>query len=92
VDVVVAFGTDGQIDVDHLYVFVDDKHFWPSYQAAPVIRKAALDKYPAVATHLNALAPLLSDVVMRGLNAQVDGEKKDPADVAHAFLTAHGLA
>jgi glycine betaine/choline ABC-type transport system substrate-binding protein len=29
---------------------------------------------------------------MRGLNAQVDGEKKDSVDVAHAFLAEHGLA
>jgi osmoprotectant transport system substrate-binding protein len=91
VDVVVAFGTDGQIDVDHLYVFVDDKHFWPVYQAAPVVRADALAKHPSIAPALDALAPLLTDGVMRGLNAQVDGEKKDPADVARAFLAAHAL-
>ncbi len=91
VDVVVAFGTDGQLEVDRLYTFVDDKHFWPSYQAAPVVRKATLDKYPALAARLNAAAPLLTDRVMRGLNAQVDGAKADPADVARTFLKAHGL-
>jgi osmoprotectant transport system substrate-binding protein len=91
VDVVVAFGTDGQIDVDHLYVFVDDKRFWPVYQAAPVVRQDALAKHASIAPALDALAPLLTDGVMRGLNAQVDGEKKDPADVARAFLAAHGL-
>ena len=92
VDVVVAFGTDGQLDVDRLYTFVDDKHFWPSYQAAPVIRTATLTKYPAIATHLDKLAPLLTDSIMRGLNAQVDGQKKDPADVARTFLVQHGFA
>jgi osmoprotectant transport system substrate-binding protein len=92
VDVVVAFGTDGQIQVDKLYVFVDDKHFWPSYQAAPVVRDAALHAHPEIAGYLNKLAPLLDDATMRGLNAQVDGDKKDPADVARAFLTQHGLA
>jgi osmoprotectant transport system substrate-binding protein len=92
VDVVVAFGTDGKLDVDHLHVFVDDKHFWPDYQVAPVVRAATLAKFPAIATHLDPLAPLLTDAVMRGLNAQVDGAKKDPADVARDFLTAHGLA
>jgi osmoprotectant transport system substrate-binding protein len=91
VDVVVAFGTDGQIQRDNLYVFIDDKHFWPAYQAAPVVRKATLAKYPTLAAHLNRLAPLLTDAVMRNLNAQVDGEKKDPADVARAFLAPHGL-
>jgi osmoprotectant transport system substrate-binding protein len=92
VDVVVAFGTDGQLEVDKLYVFVDDKHFWPSYQAAPVVRDATLRAHPEIAGYLNKLAPLLDDATMRGLNAQVDGDKKDPADVAHAFLTQHGLA
>jgi len=92
VDVVVAFGTDGQIEVDRLLVFDDDKHFWPTYQVAPVVRAATLAKYPAIATHLNKLAPLLTDDVMRGLNAQVDGAKKDPVDVARTFLGQHGLA
>jgi len=91
VDVVVAFGTDGQIAVDHLFVFVDDKKFWPQYHVAPVVREDALAKYPLIRT-LDKIAPLLSDDVMRGLNAQVDGEKKDPADVARAFLGAHALA
>lgn len=92
VDVVVAFGTDGQIQVDRLYVFVDDKRFWPSYQAAPVVRDATLHAHPEIAAHLNRLAPLLDDATMRGLNAQVDGDKQDPADVARAFLSQHGLA
>ncbi len=92
VDVVVAFGTDGKIDVDKLYVFIDDKRFWPSYQVAPVVRKTTLDTYPAIATHLNKLAPLLTDDIMRGLNAQVDGAKKDPKAVALEFLRTHGFA
>ncbi|MBD5632870.1 MAG: quaternary ammonium transporter [Candidatus Eremiobacteraeota bacterium] len=92
VDVVVAFGTDGQIDVDRLFVFADDKHFWPAYQVAPVVRAATLAKFPAIATHLDKLAPRLSDTIMRGLNAQVDGQKKDPADVARTFLTQNGFA
>ena len=92
VDVVVAFGTDGQIEVDKLVVFEDDKHFWPSYQVAPVVRNELLATYPAIATHLNKLAPLLTDAIMRGLNAQVDGAKKEPKDVAAEFLKTHGFA
>jgi len=92
VDVVVAFGTDGQIEVDKLVVFEDDKHFWPSYQVAPVVRNELLATYPAIATHLNKLAPLLTDSIMRGLNAQVDGARKEPKDVAAEFLKTHGFA
>ncbi len=92
VDVVVAFGTDGQIAADKLIVFSDDKHFWPAYHVAPVVRKATLDAHPEIAKVLNRLAPLLDDGVMRSLNERVDGDKDEPADVARAFLSAHGLA
>ena len=92
IDVVVAAGTDSQIETDHLYVFVDDKHFWPAYQVAPVVRDDTLRAHPELAAALNRLAPLLDDATMRGLNAQVDGEKKDSVDVARAFLPQHGLA
>ena len=91
VDVVVAFGTDGQIALHQLHVFVDDKHFWPAYQVAPVVRAQTLAAHPEIATRLDRLAPLLSDEVMRALNAQVDGQAREPADVARAFLSAHRL-
>jgi osmoprotectant transport system substrate-binding protein len=92
IDVVVAATTDAQIQTDNLYVFVDDKHFWPAYQVAPVVRDATLKAHPEIRAYLNKLAPLLDDATMRGLNAQVDGDQKDPADVAAAFLAQHGLA
>jgi osmoprotectant transport system substrate-binding protein len=91
VDVVVAFGTDGQIAKADLVVLTDDKHFWPAYQVAPVARRATLEKHPEIATSLNKLAPLLTDAVMRDLNYKVDGDKQEPADVAHAFLAAQKL-
>jgi osmoprotectant transport system substrate-binding protein len=91
VDIVVAFGTDGQIEADHLIVFVDDKHFWPTYQVAPVVRDDTLAKHPEIANSLNALSPLLTDTTMRRLNYQVDGQKREPADVARDFLRATHL-
>jgi osmoprotectant transport system substrate-binding protein len=91
VDVVVAFGTDGQIEADRLVVFVDDKHFWPTYQVAPVVRHATLLAHPPIATQLNALSPHLTDAVMRSLNFAVDGQKREPADVAREFLSAQHL-
>ncbi len=92
VDVVVAFGTDGAIAADNLYVFVDDKHVWPTYQAAPVVRNATLAKYPGIAGALDKLAPLLTDDVMRRLNESIDGpSKREPADVAHEFIEQNRL-
>jgi len=93
VDVVVAFGTDGAIQADNLLIFADDKHFWPAYQVAPVVRNQTLTAHPAIAAQLNALAPWLTDTVMRRLNNEMDGsQKREAADVARDFLKAHALA
>lgn len=87
VDVVVAFGTDGQLSGLDLVLLKDDRGFYPVYQAAPVIRIDTLDKNPKIAPTLNKLVPFLTDSVMAGLNWKVDGpEKKEYAAVAKAFL------
>ncbi len=92
IDVVVAFGTDGQINGLGLALLEDDKNYYPIYQIAPVIRQDALAANPAIAETLNRLAPLLTNDVMSGLNWQVDGpEKKEIADVARAFLQQQGF-
>jgi osmoprotectant transport system substrate-binding protein len=92
VDIVVAFGTDGAIVADNLVVMQDDKHLFPPYQVAPVIRQDALKARPELAEILNRVAPLLTDTVMRTLNNQIDGpQKREPAEVAQDFIKAHGL-
>lgn len=92
IDVVVAFGTDGQINGLGLALLEDDKNYYPVYQIAPVIRQDALTANPVIAETLNRLAPLLTNDVMSGLNWQVDGpEKKEIADVARAFLQQQGF-
>jgi osmoprotectant transport system substrate-binding protein len=92
VDVVVAFSTDGQIEGDHLVLLQDDKHVYPVYQIAPVVRMDTLQKYPEIATVLNKLAPKLTTSIMSGLNWQVDGPShQDPAAVAKTFLQDQGL-
>ena len=92
VDVVVAFGTDGQLDAYHLVVLEDDRHFFPPYQVAPVVRSDALTRFPTIPAVLDPLAPHLTDGVMRGLNWRVDGKHEEPADVAADFLASIGLA
>jgi osmoprotectant transport system substrate-binding protein len=92
IDVVVAFGTDGQINGLGLALLEDDKSYYPIYQIAPVIRQDTLAANPAIEEALNALAPALTNDVMSGLNWQVDGpDKREVADVAREFLTAQGL-
>ncbi|HYI16773.1 MAG TPA: glycine betaine ABC transporter substrate-binding protein [Thermomicrobiales bacterium] len=91
-EVVVAFGTDGQIAGYDLVVLEDDQGLWPPYHVAPVIRQETLDAYPQIADILNELAPLLTSEVMADLNWQVDGDDAmEPEDVAREFLTENGL-
>lgn len=90
-DVVLAFGTDGEIFADGLRVLIDDKGFYPPYQVAPVVRQAVLDANPEIADILNKVTPLLDDTTMQELNYKVTGEGIEPADVAHDFLLENGL-
>jgi len=91
IDVVVVFTTDARIASDKLVVLQDDKTFYPIYNIAPVVRQDTLQSNPKIADALNKLAPLLTDDVIAGLNAQVDIEGKEFAAVAKAFLDSAGL-
>ncbi len=92
VDVILAFGTDGQINGLGLTVLKDDKTAYPIYQIAPVVRQDTLAANPGIAAALNKLAPAITDDVISGLNWQVDGpEKKEVPAVATAFLKSVGL-
>jgi osmoprotectant transport system substrate-binding protein len=85
-DIATAFTTDGTIAVDHLVVLQDDKHLWPIYNVAPLVRATTLAREPRIASALNAIAPKLTDEATRSMNAQVESRDRDPADVAAEFL------
>lgn len=90
-DVAQAFTTDGQIGADNLVLLEDDKHLWPPYNVAPVVRNQALEAHPQIATVLNGISPLITDVIARSMNYAVDHDKRDPSDVAAQFLKEHAL-
>lgn len=90
--VVLAFGTDGQISGNDLVVLEDDMGLWPPYNLAPVVLMSVLEANADVADLLNGVTTLLTDEVLSGLNWRVDGdEKAEPADVATDFLNENGL-
>jgi len=92
VDAVDGNATDGLISANHLVRLVDDKHLWPPYNMAPVVRKAALQAFPTAAGVLDKVSALIDDAVMSDMNGQVDGGKAEPRTVARAFVRAHQLA
>ncbi|EJJ29364.1 glycine betaine ABC transporter substrate-binding protein [Rhizobium sp. CF142] len=90
-DVSYGFATDWQISDNKLVVLDDDKHLFPPYYLVPVVRQDALAKNPKIAEVLNKVSPLLNNETMRELNAKVDRDKEEPADVAAEFLKAKGI-
>jgi osmoprotectant transport system substrate-binding protein len=91
VETAVVLSTDGRVKAFGFAVLQDDKGFFPSYVLAPVARKDALERLPALEGALNDLSGRLTEEVMRGLNAQVDVEKKEVRQVAADFLKGQGL-
>ncbi len=86
VDLIAGNSTDGLIAALNLVALQDDRHYFPPYAAAPVVRASLLERRPAVAGALAELAGALSVADMRRLNAQVDVEHRDLAVVAREWL------
>ena len=86
VDVIAGNSTDGQIAKLDLVALRDDRGYFPPYQAAPVVRAAVLEKYPAVGAALEELGGKISEAEMRRLNALADVEHKDITEIARAWL------
>jgi osmoprotectant transport system substrate-binding protein len=74
-----------------MVVLQDDRHYFPPYEAVPLVRRATLDKHPEVGTALGQLAGKISEEEMRQINYAVDGEHSDPAEVVRAVRKAKGL-
>lgn len=91
VDVTLGYGTDGQIAGLGLVPLKDDKNFFPPYQAAPQVRGEVLKNNPEIGEILNKIDKLLTDPIMSAMNWKVDGDKKEPKDVAKEFLKEHGF-
>ncbi len=88
-DVATAFTTDSQIDTSHLVLLRDDRHFWPPYNIAPVVRNQALAAHPNIARVLGRVSPRLTDSAVRKFNYAFNMQKADPADIATEFLAGH---
>jgi len=91
VDMIAANSTDGPIQALGLTVLEDDRHYFPPYQAVPVVRKKALTRWPQIQTALDALAGKITAEDMRGMNEAVDGQHRDPVEVVREFRSRKGL-
>ncbi|RAS77556.1 hypothetical protein A4U60_17785 [Priestia endophytica] len=86
VNVVDAYSTDSELREYNLTVLKDDKHLFPPYQGAPLLREETLDEHPELADTLNKLSGKISDNEMREMNYKVNVEGISPQEVAKDYL------
>ncbi len=91
IDVANGAATDWQIGAQGLVALEDDKGLFPPYYVAPVVRQQVLDANPKMAEVLDSLGPYLDNATMRVLNAKVETDHEEAADVAAEFLKEKGL-
>lgn len=87
VDLIAGNSTDGLIDKLDLFQLEDDRHYFPPYEAAPLVRSDSLKRFPKLQTALDGLAGKLTNEQMRNLNFEVEGDHRQPRDVVREFLS-----
>jgi len=90
VGMIAASATDGMLSVLDVKVLADDRHYFPPYEAVPVVRQDALASHPGMSEALAGLAGKITDQMMQKLNYEVDGKHRPLAEVAREFLDRSG--
>ena len=86
-----AYSTDSELVQYDLVVLQDDKHLFPSYRGAPLIRESVLIDHPELKEILNALSGKITEDEMRTMNYDVRVNGRSAQDVAKHYLQSRGL-
>ena len=91
IDLAAGNATDGLIPALDLFVLEDDRHYFPPYEAVPILREQTLQEHPEVGSVLAELAGKISDEQMQQMNFAVDGQHRDAKEVVQEFLKRQRL-
>ena len=91
VDIVAGNSTDGAIAALDFTALDDNLHYFPPYEAVPLVREDSLRRWPQIAVALHRLANKITADDMRAMNLAVDAQHRDPADVVRNFRSHHNL-
>ncbi|HEY5610334.1 MAG TPA: glycine betaine ABC transporter substrate-binding protein, partial [Thermoanaerobaculia bacterium] len=86
VDLIAGNSTDGLIEALGLVMLEDDRGYFPPYDAAVVMRRDIDRKCPGAMKALGSLGGKIDDGTIRRLNYEIDGKKRDVAEVVREFL------
>src|SRR3989440_5310750 len=97
-DVTECYTTDGSVTTQNFIFLQDDKHGFPEFHPAPIVRDSILQSDPGIADALNKLAPDLTTDISIMLQQQVASKKASGISVSQAvkqvatsFLQSKGL-
>jgi osmoprotectant transport system substrate-binding protein len=91
-DVSIVFTTDPQIARNKEVLLKDDKGMFPPYNSTLIMKDETAQEAGAdLPKTIELLQKELTAENMQELNARVDLDKEDPADVARQYLTETGL-
>ncbi|QNI38620.1 ABC transporter substrate-binding protein [Edaphobacter sp. 4G125] len=91
VDMVAGNSTDGPIQAMGFVVLEDDKHYFPPYEAVPLVREDSLRRHPGIQLAMDKLAGKISAEEIRKMNNAVDGQHRDVSAVVREFRKSKGL-
>lgn len=91
VDVIDGYSTDGLLARYDLVTLIDDKHFFPPYEAAALVSNRLDSQVPGAIAALTLLSGRLDETTMRQLNRRVEVDGEDVRRVASDELSALGL-
>ncbi|MBB4663521.1 osmoprotectant transport system substrate-binding protein [Conexibacter arvalis] len=92
IDVAQVFTTDGQLVGGRYVVLEDPKKIFGIQNVTPVVSTRALDAQgQGFQETVDAISRVLTTEAMQRMNAAVDIDKQDAAEVARQYLEANGL-
>ncbi|MGD0796468.1 MAG: glycine betaine ABC transporter substrate-binding protein [Acidobacteriaceae bacterium] len=91
VDIVAGNSTDGPIQALDFTILADDLHYFPPYQAVPLVREDSLRAHPEIQIAIARLAGQLTAADIQTMNDAVDAKHEDVTEVVRAFRTQKGL-
>lgn len=86
-----VFTTDGRIRALDLTVLEDDEQYFPNYNVSLVVREEVLEAHPQIADLIAPVAGALTNDVLLDLNADIDVDGREPAEVAEEWLREEGF-
>ena len=86
VDLIAGNSTDGLIEPLGLVILEDDRRYFPPYDAVVVRRRELDQRCNGASAALESLRNTIDDAAMRRLNYEVDGKKREVAEVVREML------